>query len=378
MKKYRYVSLEKVFNCGRDISDYRIVDNFGVKDCIDLDKASAFAKQENIGTGQGQVKSIVSEKRDNMLIVATNEVDDMNCLTAIVEYEHPDFLPEVIDELTEDMFYDIVNNQCLGIVDSATMLNGDTIIVIESTTTESEWGLIGVDLSEWATKHGYDDMYYQDEVFSCSVCGAYDFCTSGLEYNYKIVDYGILGKNCGCVTEYELENLSEYIGSLNLLDTRTISKLYESPDVDIENVDTGDCLMFERCRCPEDMISEAKAKFGDKLYFGEGMPEGVVFVLDNIYQFGVSYSLHKIKLSVGKEDDMVHELERGNQCSIEIEYDEDEGFCGVIRRDDSSNEFTEYFKTKRLAIFDVAERLSEDLSMFAIVEGAKGEDSKSN
>lgn len=169
---------------------------------------------------KGRVKSFDTERSLNIThSVNVDEVkmrgpdwnqEKCQVYLGFINIKQVDYIPLVKSNgiLTDELMYEVLNNQDLSIRDLATFQDGSKNLILESWDAYHHLDLMGYNLKEYLNDNNIDTIF-EESCFQCGDCGVYDYSDDGYTYNYRMTDNDILGINCGCYTEYGLENYKE-------------------------------------------------------------------------------------------------------------------------------------------------------------------------
>lgn len=125
----------------------------------------------------------------------------------LITIPNREYLKETIDnKVSDEMSYDLINNQDCDLIDFATIGKEDLIVI-------SGWDyfhflpLLGYDLKSFEQGR---EIIFEDSVSRCSACGEWMYNDNGYQYNYRITNSELLGIDCGCFAEHCEKNLDDF------------------------------------------------------------------------------------------------------------------------------------------------------------------------
>lgn len=183
-----------------------------------------------------------------------------------------------IIKTTKKQQQDILDKQEYSIIDVID-LQGDRNILITSWEHYHHIPLLGYDFKHFqmsilrTRSETNISTVFDDSVFSCGECGAWDYNDDGYTYNYRMTDYDLLGTKCGCYEEHQKNNLNKYINNPDKPLESEVADALES-EGSLERLETfiggmvdgrGGYFKGQSTRegSPEDVINEYQDKYPD-------------------------------------------------------------------------------------------------------------------
>jgi len=156
---------------------------------------------------------------------------------------------------------------------------------------------LGYSLKKMESQAKIEDRYFSDSVTACSGCSEYDDNDDCYKTNFRYIEsFGELGLNCGCFTDYALNNIDDYANDSNkaieLEQVKTLQKCRRLKHIErfISGwVDgRGGYYAGEYCREgePESVLAELLKANPEKQY---------VFTHDESGQFQSYFSVWELK-----------------------------------------------------------------------------------
>lgn len=106
------------------------------------------------------------------------------------------------NKVTPKMANNIVNNQEYGVADYGETVDHKMVLVKSGWDYYHAIKLAGYSLESFEKVLDITDHGFEDDTSRCSRCYLYDSNDSGYTNNFRIMDYEILGINCGCYAEF--------------------------------------------------------------------------------------------------------------------------------------------------------------------------------
>lgn len=139
-----------------------------------------------------------------------------------------DLKESIGNEMTTEDASNTVNNQHYGVDEYGETVDGGVVLVTSGWNYFHEIPLLGYSLEHFEQLLGVTEHGFYDDTERCQACGKFDSRDNGYRYNFREVDGGYFGVNCGCYHEAGKDAYESYINSSDKAIEGSIAKELES------------------------------------------------------------------------------------------------------------------------------------------------------
>ena len=209
---------------------------------------------------------------------------------------------EINAKMTKKQAQEVIGYGGMGIYDFGKDVHGRNVLVKEGWEYYHIMRLFGYDLEYFQELIEMEEEGFSDDTFRCCECGQLDSYDNGYATNYRIIDDGMMGINCGCYTDYCYENWEEFIGeTAKAMDPDAANKLIAEGTLrEIDSYCAGmGCGMSDSPQAVYDRIAE-------RMGMTMELPP-ILFSLGCVGQFDVGFSalvpdIYRVFLTSEKQD----------------------------------------------------------------------------